>query len=152
MTRNDARFIIATLIALAICAPTFADSLAQKLADAKPGSVITLPAGVFTVNGDNIPAGVTLRGAGYMKTVLDATGSTSGINIDSPGVTVTDLTIRGASGSALAVDEAVKIKIGTAANCRKRHWTQASRGRGRHNRQYRECSQQNRIYPIKIQR
>ena len=58
----------------------FQKKLQEQLLDAKPGSVVDIPAGIFnltsglTLRGD----GVTIRGAGMEKTVLSFKGQVTG--------------------------------------------------------------------------
>ena len=66
------------------------------LAHAKPGKTVTLPDGTYPAGDLVVPAGVTLRGAGYLKTVIDASGHKAGLILAGKGSGAEDLTIRGA--------------------------------------------------------
>jgi len=55
--------------------------LQDMVASAKSGQTITLPEGQF-VGGATLPAGVSLKGAGVGKTIIDATGSINGLTIE----------------------------------------------------------------------
>src|SRR4051794_14105813 len=52
-------------------APLRAKSLADAIAGAQPGDTIVLPTGTFE-GGIMLPPRVSLRGAGYRKTIVDA--------------------------------------------------------------------------------
>jgi len=80
-----------------------AAAFARQLAAAKPGSTVTLPAGV--VSGSlTVPAGVRLQGAGYAKTIIDASESEVGITIaGGNGGGLADLTVRGARKTNIQV-------------------------------------------------
>src|SRR5436309_875217 len=52
-------------------APLRARTLADAVAAAQPGDTIVLPAGLYEA-GIALPPRVSLRGAGYRKTILDA--------------------------------------------------------------------------------
>ena len=68
MTRKSI-LIVAVLFTLARGAAGF--DLTAEFARAKPGAVIDVPAGTFP-GGLTIPAGATLRGAGYRQTTIDS--------------------------------------------------------------------------------
>lgn len=68
----------------------------KKLAGAKKGAVIQLQAKTYNVGDLIVPDGVTLRGAGYDKTVIDAAGHKNGLTISGKGATVSDLCVRNA--------------------------------------------------------
>jgi hypothetical protein len=83
--------------------PVRAPSLADAVATARPGDVISLPAGTFE-GGITLPPGVSLRGAGPFRTILDARKFAIGLAVDGGRrAEVSDLTIRGASQTALLV-------------------------------------------------
>ncbi len=82
--------------------PAAAGKLDEAIARAKPGDVITLPAGTVP-GGIRLPAGVGLRGAGYRETTIDAGKAEAGVSIDAgSGAEVSDLTIRGGMTGLLA--------------------------------------------------
>ena len=77
------------------------------LAAAKAGQVVQLPAGTFAEGDLHIPAGVSVQGAGYEKTVLDASGHANGLLVDGArGVSISALTVRGAQGAGVVVRNA----------------------------------------------
>lgn len=74
----------------------------DAIARARPGDVITLPAGTFP-GGIRLPAGVSLRGAGYRATTIDAGTAGAGIAVEGgSGAVVSDLRIRGGLTGLLA--------------------------------------------------
>lgn len=82
------------------------------------GQVVVLASGTFRVNGNiNVPANVTLRGAGANLTILDAHGSGNGvINLGTaspnyPGVAVSSGASAGSTG--LVVTNANGISVGS---------------------------------------
>jgi hypothetical protein len=85
--------------------------LADRLAGARPGSTVTLPAGVFA-GGVTLPPGVSLRGAGLGQTFIDSSGADVGLTVaGGSGATVSDLTIRSARGTDLLVKAAHGITV-----------------------------------------
>ncbi|MGB6387210.1 MAG: glycosyl hydrolase family 28-related protein [Terriglobales bacterium] len=82
------------------------------------GQAVLLASGTFRINGNiNVPANVTLRGAGANLTILDAHGSGNGvINLGSgspnyPGVSVTGGATAGST--SITVSSASGISVGT---------------------------------------
>ena len=77
-------------------AETFDASTATKLtaalAKAKPGDTVRLAAGTYACT-PIIPAGVTLRGAGYLKTILDVGAADSGVTLGGDNAALTDLAV-----------------------------------------------------------
>jgi alpha-L-fucosidase len=72
--------------------------LAQRLAGATPGDVVDVPAGRYDREAFPImvPAGVTLRGAGSARVVIDA-GGTVGVVLGGEGATLEGVTVTGAA-------------------------------------------------------
>ncbi len=92
-------------------APVRAKTIADAVAAAQAGDTIVLPAGTYDAP-LVLPAGVSLRGAGMGKTVLDARKTEVGLTVDGgEGAEVSDLTIRGASRSDLLAKGARKLTI-----------------------------------------
>lgn len=92
-------------------APLHAPSLAEAVAAARAGDVITVPAGTYP-GGIVLPPGVILRGAGIDKTVLDARASDDGLTVaGGRGAEVSDLTVRGAKRTGLLVREAEAVTL-----------------------------------------
>jgi parallel beta-helix repeat protein len=77
-----------------------ADNLQDRLAAARPGETITLPAGEFA-DGATVPAGVSLQGAGIDKTIITGGDLTVA---GGRGTQVSDLTVRG--GGVVVADAA----------------------------------------------
>ncbi|MDB5172966.1 MAG: hypothetical protein JWN51_1739, partial [Phycisphaerales bacterium] len=104
-------------LSVAACVPLLsisaraAENLADRLAKAKPGETVVLPAGTF-LGGATLPPGVSLKGAGFDKTVIDATGADAGISIDGgSNAGVSDLAIRGARRADLLVTNAQGLTV-----------------------------------------
>ena len=89
------------------------------VASAKPGQIVELPEGTLQ-GGATLPDGVSLKGAGYGKTLIDAKGCENGIVIKGGnGATVSGLTVRGAKGAGVAVlgGNSAKISRVRASGC-----------------------------------
>ena len=113
-------------LALAACGPgggsaarpntTYQETLIQQLIDAKPGDVITIPAGTYAIDrGLSLDVdGVTIKGAGMDKTVLTFKGQAAGAEgllVNASNFTIEDLAIEDAKGDALKVNEGENIVI-----------------------------------------
>lgn len=95
-------------------APTSASAVdwQKKLTDAAPGSTVLLPAGTFKVHDIVLRPGVTVKGVGYARTILDAEGGDDGLVIrDGKGGGVSDLTVRGARRSAVLVENSMGVTV-----------------------------------------
>ena len=116
------RFLFLFVSVFSTLIPSFAiemDSadIQRQLVDMKPGATLTLPAGV--IRGSlTVPAGVSLRGAGYQSTIIDAVGEPEGILVAplqrkpiTTGTTISDLTIRDAQSADLAITSADKVNV-----------------------------------------
>lgn len=108
------------LIALFLLAISFSSALAaenytnisDQIVNAKPGTIIDLPAGEIKLADVTIPAGITLRGAGYAKTTLMAGSGVNCLRItNADNVTISDLTIRGAREAGIRISDASKITL-----------------------------------------
>jgi len=91
-------------------------TLQEQLIDAKPGDVITIPAGVYafdrsiTLNVD----GVTIRGEGHDKTILNWQGQKAGaegILVTASDFTIENLAIEDTTGDGLKVNGGTNIAI-----------------------------------------
>lgn len=92
-------------------APSRANSLVDAINDARPGDTIVLPAGTFAA-GIRLPPRVSLRGAGYRKTILDARKVEVGVSIEAgAGAEIADLTVIGASKTAVLVAGASDVAL-----------------------------------------
>lgn len=94
----------------------FARQLQQKLSDAKPGDVITIPAGNYHFRRGLAlrTDGVTIRGAGMDKTILSFKGMVSGpqgLLVNANDFTIEDLSIEDTMGDALKVKQGKNIII-----------------------------------------
>jgi hypothetical protein len=109
-----------------------AQSLADALATARPGDSISLPAGTYE-GGVTIPSGVSLRGAGPFRTILDARKFAIGLTVDGGrGTEVADLAIHGASQTDLLVRgaEATAVRrVRTSGSLNGVNFTDVRRGR-----------------------
>lgn len=86
-------------------------ALTQLIAGAHPGQVISVPAGRYR-GGVVLPPGVSLKGAGYQQTIIDATGSDTGIAISGgQGASVSGLTVSGARVTGIAATNANALRI-----------------------------------------
>ncbi len=112
--------------------PPGAKSLASALAKAKPGTTIVLPAGTFS-GANKLPPGVSLRGAGYAKTYLDAGAAPAAIALGkTENCRIEDLTVQTKGTAALVVEDARNVTL-----CRVRiqggalgiQWTNVEGGR-----------------------
>jgi parallel beta-helix repeat protein len=95
---------------------TYQETLIQQLIDAKPGDVITIPAGVYAIDrGLSLDVdGVTIRGAGMDRTVLSFKGQAAGAEgllVNASNFTIEDLAIEDAKGDGLKVNEGENIII-----------------------------------------
>jgi parallel beta-helix repeat protein len=84
--------------------PAFETRLQERLLDAKPGDVITIPAGKYALTKTLSLSvnGVTIKGAGMDKTVLSFAGQVAGgegVMVTADQVTVEDLAIEDAAGN-----------------------------------------------------
>ena len=89
--------------------PGFEQHLQEQLLDAKPGSVITIPAGKYALTRSlSLTAdGVTIRGAGIDKTVLSYAHQVSGAEgmlVTGDDFTLEDLTLQNSKGDALKIN------------------------------------------------
>ena len=131
MTNRIALLGCAALIALAggcgkssdslATGPDFEKNLQAKLLDAKPGDVIDIPAGTYQLKRSLSLTGngVTLRGAGMDKTILDFANSTGaeGMLVTGDDFTIQDLSLADTKGDALKINgtkNAVMRRVGVS--------------------------------------
>jgi len=94
----------------------FQKQLQTQLITAKPGDVITIPAGVHRINRGlslNV-SGVTIRGEGMDRSVLsfrDQVQGAEGLLVNASDFTIEDLAIEDAAGDGLKVNEGRNIVI-----------------------------------------
>lgn len=97
-------------------APPFEEAFQQKLLDAKPGDVITVPEGVFSFDRSLSLRvdGVTIKGAGMDKSILSfkkqAQGA-EGLLVSASNFTIEDLAIEDTKGDGLKVTDGENIVI-----------------------------------------
>lgn len=113
--RSAALPVVALSVLLVACgeqAPDthldFQKDLQARLIKAKPGSVIEIPAGTYQLDRSLSlkVSGVTLRGAGMDKTILNFKGQKSGAEgllVDASDFTIEDLALEDTKGDALKV-------------------------------------------------
>ncbi len=82
----------------------------QRIEQAAPGSVVTLPPGRFALADLRLPAGVRLGGDGYQRTIIDAAAGRDGLLLG-PGCEVRNLTIRQAPGTGIVVMGAADVLV-----------------------------------------
>ena len=91
--------------------PAELTDLSSLVARAHPGQVVVLPAGHYR-GGVTVPPGVTLKGAGYRLTIVDATGFDSGLTIAAGhDVGIEGLTVSGARVNGIAVTHADNVHL-----------------------------------------
>ena len=88
------------------------EQIARMIRSARPGDTVTLPAGTVELGDVTVPPQVSIKGAGYAKTILDATKFHSGLQVlENKDVQVSDLTIRHARGIGLRVSNSSGITV-----------------------------------------
>jgi parallel beta-helix repeat protein len=95
---------------------SFEAKLQEQLLDAKPGSVIDIPAGHYSLKrGLSLRTdGVTIRGAGMDKTVLSFKGQVvgpEGLLVNASDFTIENLAIEDTKGDALKINQGKNITI-----------------------------------------
>ncbi len=101
--------VLSLLAALAVHAEDAA-AIKARLAAAKPGQTVTLPAGTFALGNLTVPDGVTLQGAGYDQTFLDAAGTDIGVRLGA-GAALCDLSLTGAIQVGVLVEGVSGVTI-----------------------------------------
>jgi parallel beta-helix repeat protein len=98
-------------------APTaYQKQLQTRLINARPGDVITIPAGVHEINRGlslNV-SGVTLRGEGMDRSILSFKGQVQGAEgllVNASNFTIEDLAIEDTAGDGLKINEARNVII-----------------------------------------
>ena len=97
-------------------AADYQKQLQTQLISAKPGDVITIPAGVHPINRGlslNV-SGVTIRGEGMDKSILSFQGQVQGAEgllVNASDFTIEDLAIEDTAGDALKINEGKNIVI-----------------------------------------
>ena len=107
---RTSRFL-AGLFVLAPSRATATPVLAELIKNAKAGQTIELPEGTFR-GGVVLPPGVSLKGAGFDKTIIEAGGAEYGLSIvGGSDAVVADLSIRGAQRTNLIVRRAKNLTL-----------------------------------------
>ena len=96
--------------------PASYSELEKKIARAHAGDLIDIPAGTFAIgHAVHVRArGVTLKGAGIGKTVLDfrrQREGLQGLEVTAPGALIADLTLRNAQGDGIVVKTGREISL-----------------------------------------
>jgi parallel beta-helix repeat protein len=94
----------------------YEQTLRLAIETAKPGDVITIPAGTHAISRSLVlnTSGVTLRGAGMAATVLsfkDQIAGAEGLLVNASNFTIEDLAIEDTKGDALKINEGSNIVI-----------------------------------------
>jgi len=84
----------------ATVAVTTTAELIAALSTAVPGTTVQLAPGTYAC-APSTPAGVTLRGAGYGKTILDVGAADTGVTLAGDGAVVADLAVTTHGGTAI---------------------------------------------------
>jgi parallel beta-helix repeat protein len=100
----------------AVADAAFQKKLQEQLLDAKPGSVVEIPAGTYHLtSGLTLRAnGVTVRGAGMDKTILSFRGQVTGpegMLVYASNFTIEGLTIEDSKGDGLKINDGDNITI-----------------------------------------
>jgi len=83
-----------------------ATKLTAALAQAKVGDTVQLASGTYACT-PTVPAGVTLRGAGYLKTILDVGAADTGVTLGGDNAALADLAVN-TRGSMAIMGSGVK--------------------------------------------
>ena len=84
--------------------------LTAALAKAKPGDTVRLALGTYTGT-PTIPTGVTLRGAGYLKTILDVGAADTGVTLGGDNASVADLAVNTHGSTAIMGKDVKTISV-----------------------------------------
>ena len=103
----------ATMLCMLLTGSALAQvDIQQQIERARPGQTVSIPAGTFAVDNLVLKDGVSLKGAGYQRTILDASGSENGLIIHSTTASaVRDLAIVNAVQSGIVVHRAEKLTL-----------------------------------------
>ena len=108
------RLVVA--LGLCGCAPNNEEDLRYVFETAKPGAVIELGEGTIAINRSLTlnSGGVTIRGAGMDKTILDFSEQVQGaegILVNADDFTIEDLTIQNTIGDALKINQGENVVV-----------------------------------------
>ena len=108
------RLLVITCAALlfltAACRAEDVAALLQRITAAQKGAVVRFPEGTIALGNVTVPDGVTLKGAGYDKTFLDATGKEFGVKLGA-AASADDLTVSGAAQAGVLVDGVSGVNV-----------------------------------------
>lgn len=108
------QFCVAALLSLMGTLPAHSQTAPDArllIESAKAGQTVRLPAGTFAVAEIHVPSGVSVVGAGYQQTILDARGAANGLVVTGAKNTLTGFTIRGARETGLKIDGAQGVTL-----------------------------------------
>lgn len=109
------RFVLAVWMATPVLKAADAGdgaAVARIISQTKPGAVAHLPAGTFKIGDIAVSEGVSLAGAGYGKTILDASGKAHGLILrGTAAAKISDLTVLNAVQAGIKVDGAAGLTL-----------------------------------------
>jgi len=98
---------VAVILALSVGAAELSvansPDAAGRIQSAAAGTVVVLAEGTYTLGDLNLPAGVSIRGVGYDKTILDAGGKGGLVLTGDKAATFSGFTIRNAAGAGIVI-------------------------------------------------
>ncbi len=106
---SHGRWFVTVLFVFLLGRPAVTLDLAAELARAKPGAVVQLPAGTYG-GGVEVPTGVTLRGDGYQKTIIDSLGAAVALSVKGKGVRIENLSVR-STGTGVEIAGAEDVTL-----------------------------------------
>ncbi len=101
---------LTTIVSAATIDVATAAQLTAALAKAPPGTTVQLAPGTYACT-PTIPAGVTLRGAGYGKTILDVGAADVGITLTGNQAAVSELSVVSRGGGAILAHGVDSIRL-----------------------------------------
>ena len=100
-------FCLALLLPVIAAHAEDAASVMARIAKAGKGDTVRLPAGTVALGDLSLPDGVSLKGAGYKETIIDATGHDLGLIVKGKtAASVSDLAVVNATQAGLLLDGA----------------------------------------------
>ena len=110
--KTAAAFLTLMLVTSSLLADSASDGALwkAKIEKAPANSAVVLPAGQFDMADVKLPEGVKLSGAGYQKTILDASKGTEGLQV-AKGCEIRNLTVRHSPGTGISVKAAADVLV-----------------------------------------